>query len=242
MKKGLLAALAFALGTAGCIGPSSIRVYDAPGSEPRVVPIVQRPDLDPRGEPAVCLFAWHGNHFVGELGTLRGGGQFRKLYLLTEDHLDPDGCGVLLSITQGGTRTSAFGTSFVEAYSPYGGDLVLRAQADGMLAYGEIAYYLKGELQEGRPIRMKLDQLKKTKPLIDEDKVEELAENEPLTWDVLIAAADENDKPQLEASKKKAEAQAAAEDDKDDAAGDEKEDDAAEPAQADAAKPWWSKP
>ena len=96
----LFAAVAL-LGAGGCMS-SSIRVYDEPGAAPRVVPIVKHPELDPRGEPAVCLFAWHGNHFMGELAALRDSGQFRSLLLLTEDHLDPDGCGVLLSIRQGG--------------------------------------------------------------------------------------------------------------------------------------------
>jgi hypothetical protein len=234
MRMSLLSPLAVGalLGAAGCMPPSTIRVYDGEGGAPRVVTVPARGELDPRGEPAVCLFAWHGNHFMGELAGLRDSGQFRSLYLLTEDHLDPDGCGVLLSIRQGGSRTSASGTSFVEAYSPYGGDLVLRTQADGVFAYRSIVYYLKGELQEGRPLRLKLDELKKSKPLIDEDNVEELAEKEPLTWDGLIAAANENDKAQLEAAKQKA----AADDDKEDA-DDERPADTLAPAE----KPWWSK-
>lgn len=245
MKSGILAvsAACVLLGAAGCAS-SSIRVYDPANAGPSAVAVPKLGDVDPRGEPAVCLFAWHGNHYLGELGILRDSGRFRSLHLLAGDALDPNGCGLLLSIRQGGSRYSMAGTSFVDAYSPYGGEQVLRAQAEGgwgdSVGFAKIARYLKAELQEGRPLRAKLDKLKGSKPLIDEDDVSKLAEGEPLTWDGLIAAADQNDKPQLEAAKEKAEAQAAAEDDKEDAAGDEQTEQA--PASADAAKPWWAKP
>jgi hypothetical protein len=234
----------FALGLitlAGCAaGP--IRVYDSKTGAPESVAVAKPGDLDPRGEPAVCLFAWHGNHYLGELGVLRDAGNFRSLLLLTSDHLNPDGCGVLLSIRQGGSPHSIGGTSFVDVFSPYGGEQVLRAQADGGTHFGfrDVAWYLKTELQEGRPLRSKLDALKKSQPLIDEDAVSKLAEGEPLIWDGLIAATSSPyEKNQLIASKKAAESAAATPDDSDDK---DEDDSMSETAPSPAEKPWWSKP
>lgn len=244
MKKIVLAIAAVLCGCA----PASIRVYDPANAGPSVVAVTKPADLDPRGEPAVCLFAWHGNHFVGELAALRDAAQFRSLHLLTEGSLDPDGCGVLLSIRQGGSPHSIAGTSFVDAYSPYGGDQVLRAQAEGgwggKFGFAEVARYLKAELQEGRPLRMKLDKLKADKPLLDEDDVTKLAENAPLTWDALIAVSpNDYEKQQLLASKAKAEEHAAAEE-KEEAAesGGEGGDDTPEGDAEPQPQPWWVKP
>ena len=243
----LFAAAAIALGAAGC-APASIRVYDPANAGPSVVAVPKPGDVDPRGEPAVCLFAWHGNHFVGELAALRDAAQFRSLHLLTSDALDPDGCGVLLSVRQGGSPHSIAGTSFVDAYSPFGGEQVLRAQAEGgwggKFGFAQAARYLKAELQEGRPLRMKLDKLKATKPLIDEDDVLKLAENEPLTWDGLLAVApNEYERKQLQAAKAKAEEHAAAEAREEAAeSGSEGGDDTPEGDAEPAAQPWWTTP
>jgi hypothetical protein len=241
-----LACVAVAGGLAACASPS-IRVYDPANAGPSVAAVRKPADVDPRGEPAVCLFAWRGNHFVGEFGALRDAAQFRSLHLLTADALDPDGCGVLLSIRQGGSPHSIAGTSFVDAYSPFGGEQVLRAQAEGgwggRFGFAKVAQYLKNELQEGRPLRVKLDKMKATKPLIDEEDVKKLAENEPLTWDGLLAVTpDENEKRQLLASKAKAEEHAAAEA-KEEAAesGSEGGDDTPE-GDAEPEQPWWVKP
>jgi hypothetical protein len=235
------------LGASGCAG-GGVRVYDPAQASPSTVTPVKADYGESRGEPPVCLFAWHGNHFVGELGALRDAAGFRSLHLLTETSLDPEGCGLLLSIRQGGSASSIAGTSFVDAYSPFGGEQVLRAQAEGgwgaSFGFAQIARYLKAELQEGRPLRVKLDKLKETKPLIDEDDVSKLAEGEPLTWAGLIAVTpDAYGRTQLEASKKNAEEHAAAEA-KEEASesGSEAGDDTAEGDAAEPDKPWWSKP
>ena len=206
-----LAALC-ALTLAAC-APATVRIYDAANGAPTVVPVVAASDGDSTGEPAVCLFAWHGNHFVGELGALRDAGRFRSLFLLTDDHLDPRGCGVLLSIRQSGSASSMAGTSYVDVYSAHGGEQVLRAQAEGgwgpYFGFQSVARHLKAELQRGRALRTKLDKLKATKPLVGGDEVLRLAEGGILTWDSLIAVTpDAEGKSQLAAARERIKASA----------------------------------
>lgn len=172
-------------GAAGC-AMTPIRVYPDPAGPAVFVapPPVSVATAD--DEPVVCLFALRERRLSEYPGAFMAGGNFRSYRYLTAENPDPRGCGVLVSIRQ--TGASVYGTSYVEVYSARGGELVLKAQAEGhggpWFGFQSVSRYLKAGLQAGAPLRAKLDSAGAAAP-VDTGWVLRTAGQDLLTWDFL---------------------------------------------------------
>ncbi len=191
--KSLLAAAfpaALVLGAAGC-ALSPVRLTSGMGLPPQTLPpqVLRQTAPTLPDEPEVCFFALHGRREPQYPVAFRDAGRFRAFRVLTAEASSPAGCGVLVSLRQ--TGTSVLGTSFVELYSPYATEPVQRAAAEGaggpVWGFQTIARYLKRGLQPGRPLRAKLDALRRSGTPLDDRGVAALAGDGLMTADWLGA-------------------------------------------------------
>ena len=181
----------------GCGGVTPVRVYSDPAD---TAPQSITPPAQPANSanlPRVCVFAASESSAafpppIPILFVETGG--FAAYRYLTVQNANPLGCGVLVSIRQ--TGVSAYGTSFVDVYSPHGGVLLQEISAEGKggpwMGYQSAALYLSANLAPGRPLRRKLDANGEAS-LISADWVRKTAGANLLDFDKLLQGLPKND-------------------------------------------------